>query len=60
MQARCFCPIHGKLDFDCIIIKNGAPTCVKCGAALDFGRVLPRTVESSTGKSAKTKKKQKR
>jgi hypothetical protein len=42
MQAKCFCPKHGKLDFEDIVIRNGAPTCGKCSSELQFGTVKPR------------------
>jgi len=54
MQAKCFCKTHGKLGFEDIFIKNGAPTCVKCSAELQFGTVKPRF---DVNKSVKTKKK---
>jgi len=52
MQARCFCPEHGRLGFDDIMIKNGTPTCAKCAKPLEYGRVMPRPVAAA----AKTKK----
>jgi len=45
MKAKMFCPTHGKLDFDEIVIKNGTPTCLRCSTALEFGTVKPRKVE---------------
>jgi len=42
MKAKMFCPTHGKLEFDEIIIKNGVPLCSKCRAELVFGDVKPR------------------
>jgi hypothetical protein len=39
-----FCPKHGKLDFDDVIVKNGKPVCRKCRAVLEFGKVKPRKV----------------
>lgn len=45
MQAKMFCPKHGKLDFDDVAIKKGMPICRKCQSALEFGKVLPRRVE---------------
>jgi len=45
IQARMFCKEHGKLDFEDIIIKNGTPTCAKCGSILEFGTVRPRKIE---------------
>ncbi|MFH1623207.1 MAG: hypothetical protein ABIA12_01670 [Candidatus Aenigmatarchaeota archaeon] len=44
MQARCFCPEHGRLEFDDIRIKNGLPICAKCARPLEFGVVRPRPV----------------
>ena len=45
IQARMFCKEHGKLNFDQIVIKNGMPTCTKCGRALEFGTVRPRNMK---------------
>lgn len=45
MQARMFCPTHGKLDFDDVIIKNGKPVCRKCRSVLEFGNVRPKKSE---------------
>jgi ribosomal protein L37AE/L43A len=42
IQARCFCPKHGRLSLDEIVIKNGIPVCSKCSAELQFGNVKPR------------------
>jgi len=42
MKAKMFCPEHGKLSFEEIIIKNGNPACAKCSAELQFGIVRPR------------------
>lgn len=42
MKAKMFCPEHGKLDFDQIVIKNGVPICFKCLKELEFGTVRPR------------------
>jgi len=42
MKAKMFCPEHGKLSFENIIIKNGNPSCGKCSAELQFGTVKPR------------------
>jgi repressor of nif and glnA expression len=42
IRARCFCPTHGKLNLDEIVIKNGIPVCSKCSAELQFGDVRPR------------------
>lgn len=54
MKARCFCPEHGKCDFDQIAIKNGVPICVKCSKELEFGTVRPRF--DVNGKQQKKKK----
>lgn len=53
MQAKCYCPEHGKLDFDQIAIKNGAPICVKCSKELQFGIVKPRFDVNGNKKSKK-------
>ena len=42
IQAKCFCPTHGKLSLEEIVIKNGVPVCAKCSAELQFGNVRPR------------------
>jgi hypothetical protein len=47
MKAKMFCPSHGKLDFDEIVIKNGTPTCLKCSSALEFGTVKPRNLRNN-------------
>jgi hypothetical protein len=54
MQARCFCPEHGKQDFDGIVIKAGVPMCVKCMKPLEYGKVMPRPVlaKPAAGKPA--------
>jgi len=52
MKAKMFCPNHGKLDFENIIIKNGTPTCLKCSSPLEFGTVRPRKLK---GKHEKKK-----
>ena len=55
MQARCFCPEHGRLDFENILIKNGTPTCAKCSRPLEYGRVMPRHLAApakGTGRKA--------
>jgi hypothetical protein len=56
MQARCFCPEHGKQDFDGIVIKNGTPMCIKCMKPLEFGKVQPRPVVASIRKDAVARK----
>jgi len=45
MKARCFCPTHGKLPLEDIIIKNGTPVCRKCISALEFTDVRPRSAK---------------
>jgi len=45
MKAKMFCPNHGKLDFDEIIIKNGVPICARCSSELQFGNVKPRKLK---------------
>ncbi len=45
MKARIFCPTHGRLDLDDVIIKNGEPICKKCSSILVFGDVKPRMFE---------------
>jgi len=57
MQARMFCPKHGKLSLDDVIIKNGLPICRKCQSTLEFGKVMPRRVEAVKKKRRKKKKK---
>ncbi|MEM5836525.1 MAG: hypothetical protein QW451_01145 [Candidatus Aenigmatarchaeota archaeon] len=42
IQARCFCPTHGKLSLKEIIIKNGVPVCSKCLSELQFGNIRVR------------------
>jgi len=42
IKAKCYCPTHGRLDLEEIVIKNGAPVCSKCSAELQFGTVRPR------------------
>jgi len=59
MQARCFCPKHGKLDFDNIIIQGGLPTCKKCRSTLEFGKVVPRRVEKAPKKKKRKRRKTK-
>jgi hypothetical protein len=56
MQARCFCPEHGRLGFDDILIKNGTPVCARCSKPLEFGTVRPRPVEAAKPKAADAKK----
>ncbi|MEM5853609.1 MAG: hypothetical protein QW228_04545 [Candidatus Aenigmatarchaeota archaeon] len=42
IKARCFCPKHGKLGLDEILVKNGVPVCSKCYTELQFCEVRPR------------------
>jgi hypothetical protein len=60
MQARCFCPEHGRLDFENILIKNGIPVCAKCQAVLEYGKVMPRPVASAPKTPAATAKAKRR
>lgn len=46
MKAKCFCPNHGKLSIEEIIIKNGSPVCSKCSSILEFADVRPRKPRS--------------
>lgn len=57
MQARIFCPTHGRLDLSEVVIKDGQPLCGKCSTVLVYGKVQPRVVEQ---KGKKVKKKSKR
>jgi len=57
MKARMFCPKHGKLSLDDVIIKNGLPICRKCQAVLEFGKVKPRRIEAAKEKKKRRKKK---
>lgn len=45
MLARCYCPKHGRLDFEDIMIKKGVPICAKCSSELNFGNVKPRKLK---------------
>jgi len=60
MQARCFCPEHGKLEFDDIRIKNGLPICAKCSRTLEFGVVRPRPVEKKKAKTRAVRRSRRR
>jgi len=60
MLARCFCPKHGKLDFDDIYIKYGKPICRKCESALEFGKIKPRHIEKPTKKRKRRKRKRRK
>ncbi len=58
MKAKCYCPKHGRLKFDNIMIRDGLPTCKKCKSVLEFGDVKPRKIETIK-KNAKKKKSEK-
>lgn len=60
MLAKCFCPKHGKLDFDDVQIVNGQPICKRCKSVLEFGKVRPRRVEKPTTKKRKARRKKKK
>lgn len=45
MLAKCYCPRHGRLDLNEIVIKNGVPVCAKCSAELEFANVKPRKLK---------------
>lgn len=55
MKAKMFCPTHGKLTFDEIIIKNGIPICARCSSPLEFGIVKPRKLKSLKKKRKRRK-----
>lgn len=55
MEARIFCPQHGKLELDDVVIKNGVPICRKCMSALEFGKIRPRPVEMKPVEKRKSK-----
>ncbi|MEM7825458.1 MAG: hypothetical protein QW412_01185 [Candidatus Aenigmatarchaeota archaeon] len=55
MKAKCFCPKHGKLSFDEIVIKDHTPLCAKCHSVLDFCTVKPR-FDVNGGEEKKSKK----
>jgi len=57
MQARCFCPEHGRLGFEDILIKNGTPTCARCSKPLEYGKVMPRPVVAAGAKAKPAAKK---
>ncbi|MFH8108810.1 MAG: hypothetical protein QXY24_03660 [Candidatus Aenigmatarchaeota archaeon] len=42
IKARCFCPKHGKLSLEEIVVKNGLPVCSKCSSELQFTDIRPR------------------
>lgn len=56
MLARCFCPKHGKLEFDDIYIDHGKPICRKCRSVLEFGKIKPRYIEKPTKKRKRRKR----
>jgi hypothetical protein len=45
IKARIFCPTHGRLSLDDVVIKNGEPICKKCSAILVYGEVKPRKLK---------------
>lgn len=55
MEARIFCPQHGKLELDDVVIKNGVPICRKCMSVLEFGKIRPRPVEMKPVEKRKSK-----
>ncbi|HLC39477.1 MAG TPA: hypothetical protein VJJ76_01195 [archaeon] len=57
MQAKTFCPNHGRLEIDQIVIKNGLPICSRCQSDLQFGVVRPRFDVNGTASVSKAKKK---
>lgn len=57
IQAKIFCPTHGKLEFEDVIIKDSEPTCRKCNTKLVFGKVQPRRLEPK--KAVKKRKRRK-
>lgn len=59
MQAKTFCPNHGRLEIDQISIKNGQPICNRCASHLEFGMVRPRFDVNGNSVSKKTEKKKK-
>jgi len=42
VKAKCFCPKHGKLKLEEILIKAGSPVCSKCYSPLEFCEVRPK------------------
>ena len=57
MKAKCYCPKHGKLKFEDIIIKDYTPLCAKCHSVLEFCDIRPRfNVNGGTKRSRKKKK----
>ena len=54
IKAKCYCPTHGRLEFDNIQIRNGSPICMKCSNELVFGVVRPRKLNDN-GHEAKKK-----
>jgi len=55
IKARMFCPTHGKIEFDEVIIKNSVPICAKCRAELVFGNVKPRKLKAIKEKGKRKK-----
>lgn len=64
IKARIFCPTHGRLSLDDVVIKDGKPVCKKCSAVLVYGEVKPRKLEKvkkrTKRKGRKRKKRKKR
>lgn len=60
MQAKTFCPNHGRLEIDQISIKNGLPICNRCASPLEFGMVRPRFDVNGTAVSKNSAKKNKK
>jgi hypothetical protein len=55
IKARIFCPTHGRLSLDDVVIKDGKPVCKKCSAVLVYGEVKPRKLEKVKKKVKKRK-----
>ncbi len=55
MKARCFCPKHGKLNLEEIVIKDHTPLCAKCHSVLEYCIVKPR-FDVNGGEKKKSKK----
>ncbi len=39
MKIKCFCPVHGKLEFSDIIVKDNVACCKKCRRMLEFDEI---------------------
>lgn len=59
MQARIFCPKHGRLSLDDVAIKKGVPVCRKCLSVLEFGKIRPRGIEKGEKKEQPKRKRKK-